>query len=251
MKFLRKIGSAIKEFFRKFGELLMVDEDPYFMEEETDYTIELKSSSMKSLVMINDLMKDYPIKKTDVGLLEVRTKKINNRMCKRLLLEEKSPIITIKANCEVDRKTNRRTMKVRHLIRTIGVDNNVWEISVTTYCQCITFVSDWDQVLIQACNIYCDGILRANDFSKISLFELLIPNIKDVDIIQKKTYDGYVMTYGDESKLCQFIPYYDMSSFSEFDNDELKSDDVKEKSLESYKKSNVIVMDVIKRSSVS
>lgn len=243
----KKIGKAIYNLLVKIGNIIPSSDDTGSRIDADSIKLDLKSISMDSMVKINELLKNCTIKRFNVGFLEMKTRMIKNELCGKVILNDKSPVITIKANCEVDRKKNMRTMKVKHVIRTLGVDNNLWEVMITTYCQCVVYANDWDQLLIQACNIYCDGLIKSNQLSQMSQYELVIPNIENIDIIQKRNYDGYIMTYGDNEKISQFIPYTDELSLDQYDNDELQTEDVVEASLESYKKSNTIIMDVIRR----
>ena len=157
----------------------------------------LNSVNLSVIADIVNSIKTRSLSMVELGVYSYDYKKNYNPTIGKKILEVDAPISFINVNCSTDRKRTMKTVKVKHVFYTICDDDCVWEYSLTTYCKSFTFNDDDDEVLIHVCNMLAYGILNISNIFNKSKYEIKVPDIRTIDIIGEKQYDGYIETYGD------------------------------------------------------
>lgn len=240
-KKLKEIIAKIKKLFRATEETVEYHVEPISSEDGM-----CKTLSMSALVNITNLFKDCPIKNLNFGYSSVKMTPSYNDFIRYNVISNEKPTVVIKANCVTDRKLNVKTMKVQHIFYTVGLDGNLWKLRIITFCKGMIMTNDWDQLMIEACNMYCSGMITANHMDAFSKFKIEVPDMHSIDIISKHNYDGYLETYGNRAD------YYKLGETSDLEYDDIDEDapDSKESSeiaLNELVDNRNMVVDVVRK----
>lgn len=190
-----KIRSLFKKLRNRFKKLILIIDNvraEYYNEPK------LNSINLSVIADIVNTIKSEAMKNVEFGVYDYSCKK--NHICstRKKIIEERSALSFIKVNCNTDRRRTMKVVKAKHVFYTMCEDENVWEFSLTTYCKAFTFNDNEDAVLIHVCNMLAYGILANSDIFDNSIYEVKVPDIRKIDIIGEKKYDGYIETYGDK-----------------------------------------------------
>lgn len=193
----------------------------------------LNSINLSVIADIVNSIKSESIRTAEFGVYDYDYKKNHNPSVRKKILDEGSSLSYIKVSCNTDRRRTMKIVKAKHVFYTICNDDSVWEYSLTTYCKAFTFNDNEDSVLIHVCNMLAYGILNNSNLFEVSNYEIKVPDIRSIDIIGEKQYDGYIETYGDKE------------IFKEVDINTRNIDD--EDDIEIVKKRDPMIVDVYRR----
>lgn len=235
---MKKIIQKIKNWFNGFRKLNY--DVPLVTEPE------VPCLPIKEIVDIEKMINNLPIYKVKFGLINYTIEKVQNGPIKREIINTMKPVTFTKVSCEYFRSEKQREIRVTDSIYSIGIDQELWRIDISTFLMCLNHTSDFDDQLIEMCEMYANGVIRVLGLDNIFVQKISIRNFKESDILHKKCFEGYIRTFGDENKfqnyaLDEICPIPDTNEATTIQNAVHRDD------LNSFIRDNSMIVEVVRK----
>ena len=157
------------------------------------------SIPLEAITDVTTLIKDYPIYKFNIGLLDYSVEVIldNPELHELVNKSENQLKCYITANCEQYLTSKERLMKVKHFIYFNTIDGYLVRAVVEVQCFCVVYTNRFDDALIHACTRYCQGLINESDLSLLK-DDLTLPDFSILENLQSKIFEGYIKSYGEK-----------------------------------------------------